>query len=127
MQALQQKIAQLDEDNKRWMRLAGMSELTGLPNRVMLSRVLLPGAVKKAASRRESLGCILISPEGLAEVNGKHGHEAGDLIWYAGVSTLVFFGRRHINRGVYSIVLGLCGIIMIVFGLYLGISSFYRH
>ena len=54
------------------------------------------------------------------------GHEAGDLIWYAGVSTLVFLGRRHINIRVYGIVLFLCGIVMIGFGLFLGVSSFLR-
>jgi len=79
-QELEKRIAQLDEDNKRWMRLAGISELTGLPNRVMLSRVLLPGASKQAASRRESLGCIMVSPGGIPEVNAKHGHQTGDAL-----------------------------------------------
>jgi threonine/homoserine/homoserine lactone efflux protein len=50
------------------------------------------------------------------------GHEAGDLIWYALVSTLVFFGRRHINMRIYRIVLFVCGILMVGFGLYLGIG-----
>ena len=77
---LHKKIAQLDEENKRWMRLAGISQLTGLPNHVMLSRVLLPGAVKQATSRRESLGCIMISPEGLPEINAKHGRDTGDFL-----------------------------------------------
>jgi len=77
---LHKKIAQLDEENKRWMRLAGISQLTGLPNRVMLSKVLLPGAFKQASSRRESLGCIMISPEGLPEINAKHGRTTGDFL-----------------------------------------------
>ncbi len=80
VQALQQKVSQLDEENKRWMRLAGMSELTGLPNRVMVFRVLLPGALKQALAKREPLGCILVSPNGLSEINGKHGRPKGDLL-----------------------------------------------
>lgn len=75
---LQQKIAQLDEENRRWMRLAGISELTGLPNRVMLNRVLLPGLFKAVAAKRQPLGCTLISPEGLTKINGKYGRESGD-------------------------------------------------
>jgi diguanylate cyclase (GGDEF)-like protein len=80
VQTLQDKISKMDEENKRWMRLAGISELTGLPNRVMVSRVLLPGAIKEAISRREPLGCILVSPEGMRDINGKHGREVGDLV-----------------------------------------------
>ncbi len=78
--ALQQEIVQLGEENKRWMRLAGISDITGLPNRVMLARVLLPGAFKQAAAHKEPLGCILISPEGLREINGKYGRLNGDAI-----------------------------------------------
>ncbi|MDP6779749.1 MAG: GGDEF domain-containing protein, partial [Candidatus Latescibacteria bacterium] len=80
VQGLQQKIQQLSEENKRWMRLAGISEVTGLPNRVMVSKVLLPGALKEAMTRHEPLGCILISPEGLAEINGKLGRAKGDVL-----------------------------------------------
>ncbi|MDA0747202.1 MAG: GGDEF domain-containing protein [bacterium] len=80
MQSLQQKVAQLDEENKRWMRLAGISELTGLPNRIMLSRVLLPGALKQALVRKEPLGCILVAPEGMREINGKYGRIKGDIL-----------------------------------------------
>ena len=80
VQALQDKIKQLGEENKRWMRLAGISEVTGLPNRVMVAKVLLPGALKEAAGRREPLGCILISPEGLAEINSKYGRAKGDIL-----------------------------------------------
>lgn len=76
--SLQRKIEQLDQENRRWMRLAGMSELTGLPNRVMLNRVLLPGLFKTVAAKKQPLGCILVSPEGLTEINSKYGRESGD-------------------------------------------------
>jgi diguanylate cyclase (GGDEF)-like protein len=80
LDALKQKITQMDTENKRWMRLAGISEITGLPNKVMLSRVLLPGALKQAISHREPLGCILVSPEGMREINGKFGRSKGDIL-----------------------------------------------
>lgn len=51
------------------------------------------------------------------------GHEAGDLIWYLIVSTFAFFGLRKLNRRAYYGVLAFCGVFMIGFGLYLGISS----
>lgn len=52
------------------------------------------------------------------------GHEAGDLIWYLIVSTLSFFGLRHLNKKVYYGVLAVCALFMILFGIYLGLSPF---
>ncbi len=52
------------------------------------------------------------------------GHEAGDLIWYLLISTLSFFGLRKLNPKIYNSILAVCGIFMILFGLYLGISPF---
>lgn len=54
------------------------------------------------------------------------GHEAGDLIWYLLVSTLAFLGLRHLNKNVYYGILVLCGIFMILFGIYMGISPFFK-
>ena len=54
------------------------------------------------------------------------GHEAGDLIWYLIVSTLVFFGLKHLNRKVYTTILALCGGFMILFGVYLGLLPFFK-
>lgn len=75
---LEKRIEQLDAENKRWMKLAGFSEVTGLPNRIMLSRVFLPGALRQAAPKNEALGCIFIAPQGLEEINGKYGRQIGD-------------------------------------------------
>jgi diguanylate cyclase (GGDEF)-like protein len=75
---LEERIAQLDIENKRWMKLAGFSEITGLPNRVMLSRVFLPGAIRQAAPKNEPLGCIFLSPQGMEGINGKYGRTRGD-------------------------------------------------
>jgi threonine/homoserine/homoserine lactone efflux protein len=54
------------------------------------------------------------------------GHEAGDLIWYLIVSTLSFFGLRHLNKKAYYGILVFCAIFMIIFGIYLGISPFFH-
>lgn len=55
------------------------------------------------------------------------GHEAGDLIWYLIVSSLAFFGLRHMNRKAYYGILMGCAIFMILFGIYLGISPFLKN
>lgn len=54
------------------------------------------------------------------------GHEAGDLIWYLLVSTLAFLGLRHLNKKVYYLILVICGMFMISFGIYMGISPFLK-
>jgi threonine/homoserine/homoserine lactone efflux protein len=55
------------------------------------------------------------------------GHEAGDLAWYLAVSSLVYWGRRRIAGGLYRGILLACGILIIGFGLYLGISLYLRR
>ncbi|MBW1820351.1 MAG: LysE family transporter [Deltaproteobacteria bacterium] len=54
------------------------------------------------------------------------GHEAGDLVWYLLVSILAFLGLRHLNKKVYYGILILCGIFMILFGIYMGVSPFFK-
>ncbi len=54
------------------------------------------------------------------------GHEAGDLLWYVIVSTLAFFGIRRLNPKVYTLILGACGVFMILFGIYLGLSPLWK-
>ncbi len=55
------------------------------------------------------------------------GHEAGDLGWYLLVSTLSFYGLQHLNRRAYYTVLAVCASLMMLFGLYLGVSPFFRN
>jgi threonine/homoserine/homoserine lactone efflux protein len=52
------------------------------------------------------------------------GHELGDLAWYTAVSTAVSLGRRRIGSRVMGVMLGICGVGIIGFALYLGISPF---
>lgn len=52
------------------------------------------------------------------------GHEMGDLVWYFFISVLVSLGKKAINKKIYYTILIICGLFMIGFGLYLGISPF---
>lgn len=54
------------------------------------------------------------------------GHEAGDLAWYVAVSTAVHFGRRTVSRRVTDVLLVVCGVFLVGFGLYLGLTQFLR-
>lgn len=55
------------------------------------------------------------------------GHEAGDLAWYLFISILSFFGLRYLNRKIYYGILVCCGIFMMLFGIYMGVSPFLRE
>ena len=55
------------------------------------------------------------------------GHELGDFGWYTAVSTVLHLGRRSIPPGVTSAIMGACGVIIICFGAYLGVSPFLAH
>ncbi|HUI70737.1 MAG TPA: LysE family transporter, partial [Spirochaetia bacterium] len=52
------------------------------------------------------------------------GHELGDFGWYTAVSTILHLGRRTISAGVTTIILGVCGVVLIGFGVFLGVSPF---
>jgi threonine/homoserine/homoserine lactone efflux protein len=52
------------------------------------------------------------------------GHEIGDLGWYSAVSTALHLGRKSIPRGATTVILGVCGVAIIGFAAYLGISPF---
>ncbi|MBW1899175.1 MAG: LysE family transporter, partial [Deltaproteobacteria bacterium] len=52
------------------------------------------------------------------------GHEAGDLAWYLIVSFLAYFGLRRLNKKIYFGFLVCCGLFMIIFGVYIGVSPF---
>lgn len=55
------------------------------------------------------------------------GHELGDFGWYTIVSSVLHLGRRSIPRGATTVILGVCGIVIIGFGIWLGISPFLHH
>jgi threonine/homoserine/homoserine lactone efflux protein len=55
------------------------------------------------------------------------GHELGDFGWYTAVSTVLHLGRRNIPPIVTTIIMGACGVVIICFGAYLGVSPFLPH
>ena len=55
------------------------------------------------------------------------GHELGDLGWYSAVSIILHLGRKRIPRGVAAAIIGVCGVAIIAFAVYLGISPFLSH
>ena len=54
------------------------------------------------------------------------GHEMGDLVWYWLISVVVHLGRRRLTERIYHVTLVVCGAVMSGFGLYLGISPYFR-
>ncbi len=54
------------------------------------------------------------------------GHELGDLAWFTAVSTALHLGRRSFSRGLMTVILGACGVVIIGFALYLGITAFLK-
>ena len=70
----------LKASNRRWMRIAGTAENTGLPNKIFFSTALLPQLMSKANTDGDFLGCIMIEPDGLVEINEKYGRRGADFI-----------------------------------------------
>ena len=70
----------LKTSNRRWMRIAGTDTLTGLRNKVFFTMALLPQAINKANADGEFIGCIIVAPDGLGEINEKYGRGGGDHI-----------------------------------------------
>jgi len=52
------------------------------------------------------------------------GHELGDFGWYTLVSSALHLGRKSIPRTATTLILGGCGVVIIGFGAWLGISPF---
>lgn len=52
------------------------------------------------------------------------GHELGDLGWYLAVSAVLHAGRRVIPRGVVRGLLAFCGVAILGFAVWLGVSPF---
>ena len=78
VEALQERIKELEAENRRWMRLAGTNRLTDLPNSLMLYEVVLPAELRKVDDRGATIACILLSPDDIGDVNKSHGRAIGD-------------------------------------------------
>ena len=66
--------------NRRWMRIAGTDDLTGLPNRVFFTTALLPQQISQANAEMVSFACLILAPDQLSEINQRFGREGGDEI-----------------------------------------------
>ncbi len=47
------------------------------------------------------------------------GHELGDFVWYIPISVFVYLGGKSLNPKIYKYVLIICGVFMVIFGMYL--------
>ena len=47
------------------------------------------------------------------------GHELGDIVWYLPISIIAYLGRKSLSPKIFKYVLIVCGVFMIVFGIYL--------
>ena len=92
---LQERIKRLEEENRKWMRLAGINRLTELPNSLMLYQVILPRMVRKGVEEPISLACALVSPDRLGDINQQHGRVIGDQL----LTQIGGFLRKQLEEG----------------------------
>ncbi|MFX0075015.1 MAG: LysE family transporter [Candidatus Hermodarchaeota archaeon] len=50
------------------------------------------------------------------------GHELGDIVWYLPISVFVSYGGKSLNPKIYKYVLIVCGVFMLIFGVYLALD-----
>ena len=77
VEALRERIKNLEDDNKKWRQLAGRGTVTGLPNKVTLLRLILPKALQELGKGVTS-SFIGISLDHVARVNEGHGGGHGE-------------------------------------------------
>ena len=51
------------------------------------------------------------------------GHILADLVWYAFVAAVIYFGKRWVGDRGFRAVIALCGILLLIFGAYFGYSG----
>ena len=77
---LERENEKLRMGNRRWIRIAGTDDLTGLPNGVFFSTALLPQIISAANAEGQGFVCIMVAPDKLGDINQKYGSEGGDQI-----------------------------------------------
>ncbi len=90
---LREENQKLKASNRRWMRLAGIEDLTGLPNRIFFITVLLPQHLGLAYNDKQAFSCVMIAPDGLGEVNKRYGRKGGDQI----IRGVADFLKEHLD------------------------------
>ena len=92
---LKDENQKLKANNRRWMRIAGTDSLTGLPNKIYFSTALLPQAISHANAENHHLGCVMLAPDNLGEINKKFGRTGGDDI----VKEVAKFLKENVDEG----------------------------
>ena len=77
---LERENEKLRMGNRRWIRIAGTDDLTGLPSKVFFSTALLPQIISAANAEGQGFVCIMVAPDKLGDINQKYGSEGGDQI-----------------------------------------------
>lgn len=77
---LRQDIERLREENRKWARLAGTDNLTGLPNRISFLRAIVPNEIRKALSEGKPISFVMLAADTLGEINQKYGRSGGDQV-----------------------------------------------
>ena len=90
---LQKENEKLRASNRRWMRIAGTDDLTGLPNKVYFTTALLPQVVSQANASGQSFVCVMVAPDKLVDINQRFGREGGDQV----VEGLAAFLRENME------------------------------
>ncbi|MFT5087653.1 MAG: diguanylate cyclase (GGDEF)-like protein [Planctomycetota bacterium] len=90
---LQKENEKLRASNRRWMRIAGTDDLTGLPNKIYFTTALLPQVVSQANASGQSFVCVMVAPDKLGDINQRFGREGGDQV----VEGLAAFLRENIE------------------------------
>ena len=81
IQALEKENRDLRQQNMRWMRMAGTSDLTGLPNTIFFARAIIPSELGKSIGQHDrGLSFIMLAPDNLGAINQEYGRQVGDQI-----------------------------------------------
>lgn len=91
---LQKENEKLRASNRRWMRIAGTDDLTGLPNKIYFTTALLPQVVSQANASGQSFVCVIVAPDNLGDINQRFGREGGDQV----VEGLAAFLRENMEK-----------------------------
>ena len=95
IERLKRENEKLRASNRRWMRIAGTDAQTGLPNKVFFTTALLPQFINQANADSVSFACLILAPDGLGEINERHGREGGDQI----VKEMATFLKENLEKG----------------------------
>lgn len=95
VERLREENEKLRASNRRWMRIAGTDDLTGLPNKICFSTVFLPPLVVRANDQGEGFFCMMVAPDKLGDINIRFGRIGGDQV----VKSVAVFLKENLEEG----------------------------